>query len=235
MRIADCRVRIAVGLIVALVSAASGQESPTATASTTPPPASSPSASPARSVRISFVPPPLDGTISLGIYDTGGKLVRVLHQEASVDVFTIGADALQTRWDGKDDDGFDLPAGKYHARGYAVGNIKSETISETASSPPAVTSDKVVVKLMSNPLVKGDRQTVELSIGFDDTDSFLKTADDLPLRVLSERPDVTSVIFARNGDKSIDMWQNSSAGTEHFRVSNVDQMMAFDCGAFDLK
>ena len=45
----------------------------------------------------------MDGTISLGIYDQAGKLVRVLHQNAQLDDFAIGADALVTRWDGKDD------------------------------------------------------------------------------------------------------------------------------------
>jgi hypothetical protein len=80
-----------------------------------------PSPSPARSIRISFVPPPMEGAISLGIYDQSGKLVRVLHQNAQLNDFTIGPDALVTRWDGKDDAGKDLPAGEYHARGYLIG------------------------------------------------------------------------------------------------------------------
>ena len=45
----------------------------------------------------------MDGTISLGIYDQAGKIVRVLHQNAQLNDFAIGADALVTRWDGKDD------------------------------------------------------------------------------------------------------------------------------------
>src|SRR5690349_13599032 len=51
----------------------------------------SPSAT--RSVKISFLPPPMEGTISLGIYDGTGKLVRVLVQEGNVDEFEVGADA----------------------------------------------------------------------------------------------------------------------------------------------
>ena len=50
-----------------------------------------------------------------------GKLVRVLHQQAELNEFAIGADALVTQWDGKNDDDEDLPAGKYHAHGYLVG------------------------------------------------------------------------------------------------------------------
>ena len=113
---------LALLLCLISVSIAAAQESPTA-----PP---SPSASPAstRSARISFLPPPLEGTISLGVYDKSGQLVRVLHQEAEVDEFTVGADALVTKWDGKNDDGEDLPAGKYHARGYLVGHLKVEDL-----------------------------------------------------------------------------------------------------------
>ena len=90
-------------------------------------PASTPLAA-KRTVRISFLPPPLDGTISLGIYDPKGKLVRVLYREADVNEFNIGADALTTTWDGKDDAGADLPPGKYGAHGVIVGDLSSKSI-----------------------------------------------------------------------------------------------------------
>lgn len=210
--------------------------SPAETAIVSPTPTATATPFPVRSVRINFVPPPLDGTISLGIYDQAGKLVRVLHQQAPIDAFTIGADALQTKWDGKDNDGQDLPAGKYHARGYAVGSIQTENpANEETVSTPSLTTDEVSVKLLPNPLVKNDRPTVGLTVGFDDTDSFLKTVDELPLLVISQRTGITSVALAKSGEKSIDVWQESGAGTERFRLSKLDQMMAFDCGAFDLK
>ena len=75
-----------------------------------------------------FALPPLKGTISLGIYDRSGKLVRVLHREDSVADFTAGNDALETVWDGNDDDGNSLPTGKYSAHGYVVGDLKVEGI-----------------------------------------------------------------------------------------------------------
>jgi len=81
-------------------------------------PSPSASATPARAVRITFVPPPLEGKISLGVYNEWSQLVRVLHQEADFDEFAIGADALSTKWDGKDDYDYDLPARKYTARVY---------------------------------------------------------------------------------------------------------------------
>lgn len=98
---------------------AAAQESPTPTASPSPAP---------RSIRISFVPPPLDGTISLGVYDANGKLVRVLFREADINEFTIGNDSLSTTWDGKNDAGENVPAGKYTAHGFVVGDLKIEGV-----------------------------------------------------------------------------------------------------------
>src|SRR5262245_8695972 len=90
----------------------------------------SPAPESARRVRISFLPPPIEGTISLGIYSSNGKLIRVLHRESDNDDFTIGTDALVTEWDGKSDAGMDLPAGKYHARGYMVGGVSIEGVAD---------------------------------------------------------------------------------------------------------
>ena len=101
-------------LLLGFTLRAQGQES------VEPKPTSSPAE---RSVRISFLPPPLDGTISLGIYDAKGKLVRVLQREADINEFNIGTDALSTTWDGKDDAGENLPAGKYSAHGFVVGDL----------------------------------------------------------------------------------------------------------------
>src|SRR5215212_467189 len=197
-----------VAIIMSITSVAA-QESPEPTASPTPTISASPTAA-ARNVRISFVPPPLDGTISLGIFDTAGKLVRVLHQQASLDAFTIGADALQTKWDGKDDDGQDAAPGKYHARGFAVGALRVENITTAEGETPAgAAENSVTVKLVANPLQKDQRSNVELAVGFDDTDSYLETADQLPLFILSERSDITGLSFSRSGDKTMDVWQQS--------------------------
>ena len=111
---------IPAGLAVAAFTALSlAQESP---------PEPTPFPAPARNVRISFVPPPLDGTISLGVYDAKGKLVRVLLREADIDEFTIGQDALSKTWDGKDDAGENVPPGKYSAHGFIVGDFKIEGV-----------------------------------------------------------------------------------------------------------
>jgi hypothetical protein len=206
--------------------------SPSPTASATP----TPTAAPTRSVRISFLPPPLEGTISLGIYDPSGKLARVLVQEGEVDEFEVGADALIVKWDGKNDREEDLPAGKYHARGYLVGQFKVEDLGK-AETPPADPNamDHVQVKLVANPLSKNARSIVDLAVGFDEESIFLKTTDGLPLFTVIQAPQLVRASITKNGEKAVDIWADGGTAVEQIRVSNIDKMMAFDCGDFELK
>lgn len=69
---------------------------------------------------ITFALPETEGRISLGVYDPSGKLVRTLFTAAEEKDFKIGLNGLITTWDGKNDAGEALPAGKYHIRGWVV-------------------------------------------------------------------------------------------------------------------
>jgi len=226
-------------ILAACLFASTGfaQESPTPTPS--PIESASPSTAPtattaARNVPLRFVPPPMEGTISLGIWDSNDKLVRVLQREAKIDSFTIEENSLSTTWDGKDDAGEDLPAGKYRARGYLVGKLKIEDAGKVTAAPDTA-SDHISIKLVVNPLVADTRATMEVGVAFDAKGSFFKTTDGLPLATISEVPNLTRVVAEKSGEKTADVWQDDGSGTEHVRVSNIDKMMAFDCGFFQLK
>lgn len=84
-------------------------------------------------VPITFLPPPLDGTLSAGVYTIDGKLTRVLHNEVRDDAFVVGLNGLITSWDGKDDTGTPAAAGKYFVRGYAVGDLEIEGVAFLAN------------------------------------------------------------------------------------------------------
>lgn len=84
-------------------------------------PAAEPSAR--RDVEIRFVPA-ASGTVSLGIYDAAGRLVRVLCDEWTFNRFRIGLNGLSTSWDGRDGTGQPVPAGSYAARGFVVGDVQ---------------------------------------------------------------------------------------------------------------
>lgn len=65
---------------------------------------------------------PDDGRITLGVFDSAGKLVRVLHKLAKEEDFRIGDNGLITTWDGKNDAGERMASGHYHVRGYLIGD-----------------------------------------------------------------------------------------------------------------
>jgi hypothetical protein len=93
----------------------------------------------------------------------------------------------------------------------------------------------VKVRLIRNPLRNDKRLGVELSVGFNSEGSYLKTSNGLPLFKVSETSNVTRTGIAAKGDNAVDIWQDDGASVHQFRISNVDQMMAFDCGEFELK
>jgi hypothetical protein len=178
----------------------------------------------------------MEGTISLGIYDKNGKLVRVLQQQAQLSEFAVGADGLVTQWDGKNDDEQDLPSGKYHARGYVVGSLKVDDLGQSSASTVENSAARnVKVRLVANPLRNDKRSSVDIGIGFDSDGSYLKTSDELPLVTVSETPNLIRAGIAKKSDNAIDAWQDDGTKMHQFRVSNVDKMMAFDCGEFELK
>jgi hypothetical protein len=193
-----------------------------------------PAATPTRSVKLSFVPPPMHGTISLGIFDANGDLVRVLFREAKISDFTVADDALTTTWDGTDDEGGYLPAGRYRARGYMVGHVKVEDLGK-ATAPPPIDSDHASMRLVANPLINDTRSVVDLGVGFDKQGCYVKTMDDLPLCTVSKTPHLVRAWIAKNGKKSVYVWEDDGAVVEQFRVSNLNKMMAFDCGFVELQ
>jgi hypothetical protein len=176
----------------------------------------------------------MDGTISLGVWDSNDKLVRVLHRESKIDSFAVEENSLSTSWDGKNDAGEDLPVGKYRARGYLVGKLKVEDLGKGTPTPEGA-SDHIPVKLVTNPLISDTRVVMEIAAASDGKGSFLKTTDGLPLATLNDAPNLTRIAIQKSGEKLADVWQENGTDTDHLRVSNIDKIMAFDCGYFEVK
>ena len=117
-----------------------------------------------------------------------------------------------------------------------VGHFKVEDIGE--ATPPPVENQpatSVKVRLMPNPLAHDRRSIIDLAVGFDSDGSYLQTTDELPLFMLSEMPNAIRAFITKKSEKSVDVWQDDGASVHQVRISNVDKMMAFDCGEFELK
>src|SRR5207237_3268362 len=130
-------------------------------------------------------------------------LVRAPHEEAEFTEFTSGADALSTKWDVKEYYDYDLPAGKYSARGFLVAPMKigAET---TTTDAAAAGASSARIKLVANPLENNERPTVDICAGFDDDDVYLQTIDGLPLVTVAKRQDDKSMsLAAGRANKSV--------------------------------
>ena len=196
----------------------------------------------------------MEGTISLGIYDRTGKLVRVLHREAKTGDFGVAVDGLITHWDGKDDGGQPLPAGTYRGRGYSVGPLavrpeSAPALSGSGSTPapslgngtpgaaangqPPDFPKKVRLHLVGNPLERDEAGGADVSAGFDARGSWLQLADGLPLKQISTTPNLKWAVLRRGPQpNSLTLRQSDGNKVEEFTVTKVSEMMAFDCGDF---
>jgi len=219
--------------LLGMTVAAQAQESPA------PEPTSTPAA---RNIRISFLPPPLDGTISLGVYDAKGKLVRVLHREADINEFKIGADALSTTWNGKDDGGENVSPGKYSAHGFVVGHLKIEGVGFffndwiTAADSPRISRIRslgmrddgllLTVELVSHGtghvLYDLEQKTVKLSDG----DGPESTASATPAEGAAENIDPVMMVSGRNGTRwVIDRTAKGAPTTEVKQFSSSGEFL----------
>ena len=235
----------------------------------------------------------MEGTISLGIYDHTGKLVRTLHREATAAEFVAALDGFITHWDGLDDSGKPLPPGHYSASGYMVGAVtvrkvdigcqvsgRPRSVAPVHSSPPSPQSStqtdiiesgfgfkfpngkpfvrqaKIHVGLVANPLDRDRAGSAELSVAFDAKGSWLQLADGLPLKQISATPNLKWIALGRSApgeplvvfqsrvppkrissQPGVDNVVASFEGDvvpEEYTITKVSNMMAFDCGDFDL-
>ncbi len=205
----------------------------------------------------------MQGTISLGVYDHTGKLVRVLHRAASPDEFVAALDGYITHWDGLDDAGQPLPPGHYSASGYLVGAVDVNQAPVAASgsnaapaaspAPPAsatldsalpallfpngkpfVPQPKIHAGLAANPLDQDRAGSAELIAAFDAKGSWLELSDGLPLKQISATPNLKWIAMGRSAPGGpLVVFQSDGAVIQEFLITKVSDMMAFDCGGFD--
>ena len=114
------------------------------------------------SKQLIFLPPPIEGVISLGVYDAHGKLVRVLKQAAEIDSFKSALNGLFADWDGTDTNGKAVPTAKYFARGVLIGDV---SISGVAYHLNDWVDDaqNLRVKAISSPALLGGRSLAVLA------------------------------------------------------------------------
>src|ERR1700736_1518233 len=107
-----------------------------------------------------FVPPPVEGVISLGAYDSSGKLVRILKKAAEIESFKVASDGLVIDWDRNDSQGKPVPAGKYFARGVLIGDVKIEGVAFHLNDWVDSSADPRIRKVLSAAFFDPQRTVV---------------------------------------------------------------------------
>ena len=146
-----------------------------------------------------------------------------------------------------------LPAGTYRGHGYMVGPLAvrpeppgevAVTGSNVASPSPAlalagarrrfVPHQKLKLVLVGNPLERDRAGNAEVEAAFDAKGSWLQLADGLPLKQISTTPDLKWAAIGRGAQAdSLAFFQSDGRTVEHFTITRVSHMMAFDCGEFE--
>jgi hypothetical protein len=110
--------------------------------------------------QLMFVPPPVEGVISLGVYDSKAKLVRVLKKAAAIDSFKSGLNGLYVDWDHNDANGRPVPSGKFFARGVLIGDVKAEGVAFHLNDWIHDSDDPRIRKILSATLLSELRPVV---------------------------------------------------------------------------
>jgi hypothetical protein len=112
-----------------------------------------------------FIPPPVEGVISLGAYDSKGKLVRVLKKAADIGSFKSASDGLVIDWDRNDSQGKPTPKGKYFARGVLIGDVKIEGVAFHLNDWVHSSGDPRIRKVFSATFLDAQRLVVLADAG----------------------------------------------------------------------
>jgi len=147
--------------------------------------------------------PELEGPVTMGIFSSDGNLVRLLYRDAAVDSIPAGLNGLIMTWDGKDDQGRDVPAGTYMASGLVHGPIlvSSLPVSDDAWRPPLLIQTEIP---QEGELPKSAISLLEIPDLFPKNRIWVRAAKDelletRPLLAVSAEMDGSSCLLKVNG------------------------------------
>jgi hypothetical protein len=99
---------------------------------------------------------------------------------------------------------------------------------------PFSPEERFTVRLLPNPLLKDETSTIHVNVSYDSVGSYLQTLDGLPLRRITETPNLKWVVIGKEGSgKLLSIFQGDGAVVEEFRARRLANMMAFDAGDYE--
>jgi len=198
--------------------------------------------------------PELEGPVTLAIFSKSGERVRLLYTDAAVDSIPAGLNGLIMTWDGKNDQGKDVPAGVYTARGIVHGPIAVSALPQREMSTARLATGLRTLPLVSERPVFSDagitiraaqdellesRPLLTVAAALRGNDCVI-TAEGLPLVSI---PNITT---ETNCPPSIVLSHGTQAGTALLRVEEpsgaaiytikgLDRLVPLSAGALEVQ
>ncbi len=105
---------------------------------------------------------------------------------------------------------------------------------KTAAGEAFAAVEKINVTLLRNQLVRNATTKVDVGVAVDAKGSFLRTADGLPLKRITETPGLKWVAMMKEtAGKAVTIFQSDGAVVEEFKARKLASMMAFDAGEYE--
>ena len=98
---------------------------------------------------------------------------------------------------------------------------------------PFVAEPQITVKSQFNPLLGGASTDIALSIGFDESGSYLKTTDGILLRRFTETAKLRWAVLGHDARQpALVLLQSDGTVVEEYRIHSANMLMTFDAGEY---
>jgi hypothetical protein len=193
--------------------------------------------------------PELDGPVTMGIFSSSGERVRLLHRDAAVDTIPAGLNGLIMSWDGKDDQGRDVPAGTYRARGLVHGPLRVTALPVGNSLPvppacreerdllpprPPFPKNRITIRAAKDELLES-RPLLSIEAGIEG-DACVIRAEGLPLLSIPVEPtgNVSPGITHGPVPGSALLTMEGPRGSSTYTISGLDRLVPLNAGALEI-
>lgn len=193
--------------------------------------------------------PELEGPVTMEIFSSSGERVRLLHRDAGVDTIPAGLNGLIMSWDGRDDQGRDVPAGTYRARGLVHGPLRVTALPVGNSLPiaaacreeadmfllrPPFPKNRITIRAAKDELLES-RPLLSIDAGIEG-DACVIRADGLPLLSIpmestgNVSPGITHGPAAGTALITID----DPKGSSTYTIMGLDRLVPLNAGALEI-
>jgi hypothetical protein len=191
--------------------------------------------------------PELEGPVTMGIFAADGRLVRLLYRDADIGSIPAGLNGLIMTWDGKDDEGREVPPGTYRARGLVHGPVSvsalpvcsagffSNPLGDLFQEKPLFPSDQIVLRAAPDELLES-RPLLSIRAK-PSKEGFEIAAEGLPLLTIPQTSvtDPLTLTFT-HGDQLGRAVLTAEYGksSEVYTVSGLHRIVPLEAGRLDI-